>query len=122
MKQTAATQFVGVNSGFNHLIRPMFYDAYHRIANLSNPNGQLNTYTITGNICETDTFAWDRALPEIREGDYLVFYNAGAYGFEMASNFNSRFKPAEVLVKDGEMHLIRRRDTFDDLLRNQLEP
>ncbi|NCT75728.1 MAG: diaminopimelate decarboxylase [Chitinophagaceae bacterium] len=122
MKQTAATQFVGVNSGFNHLIRPMFYDAYHRIANLSNPNGQLNTYTITGNICETDTFAWDRALPEVREGDYLVFYNAGAYGFEMASNFNSRFKPAEVLVKDGEMHLIRRRDTFDDLLRNQLEP
>lgn len=122
MKQTAATQFVGVNSGFNHLIRPMFYDAYHRIANLSNPNGQLNTYTITGNICETDTFAWDRALPEIREGDYLVFYNAGAYGFEMASNFNSRFKPAEVLVKDGEMYLIRRRDTFDDLLRNQLEP
>ncbi len=122
MKQTAATQFVGVNSGFNHLIRPMFYDAYHRIANLSNPNGRINTYTITGNICETDTFAWDRALPEIREGDYLVFYNAGAYGFEMASNFNSRFKPAEVLVKDGEMHLIRRRDTFDDLLRNQLEP
>lgn len=122
MKQTAATQFAGVNSGFNHLIRPMFYDAYHRIANLSNPNGQINTYTITGNICETDTFAWDRALPEVREGDYLVFYNAGAYGFEMASNFNSRFKPAEVLVKDGEMHLIRRRDTFDDLLRNQLEP
>lgn len=122
MKQTAATQFVGVNSGFNHLIRPMFYDAYHRIANLSNPDGQLNTYTITGNICETDTFAWDRALPEVREGDYLVFYNAGAYGFEMASNFNSRFKPAEVMVKDGEMHLIRRRDTFDDLLRNQLEP
>lgn len=122
MKQTAATQFAGVNSGFNHLIRPMFYDAYHRIANLSNPNGQLNTYTITGNICETDTFAWDRALPEVREGDYLVFYNAGAYGFEMASNFNSRFKPAEVMVKDGQMHLIRRRDTFDDLLRNQLEP
>lgn len=122
MKQTAATQFVGVDSGFNHLIRPMFYDAYHRIANLSNPDGQLNTYTITGNICETDTFAWDRPLPEVREGDYLVFYNAGAYGFEMSSNFNSRFKPAEVMVKDGDMHLIRRRDTFDDLLRNQLEP
>jgi len=122
MKQTAATQFVGVDSGFNHLIRPMFYDAYHRIANLSNPDGQLNTYTITGNICETDTFAWDRPLPEVREGDYLVFYNAGAYGFEMSSNFNSRFKPAEVMVKDGDMHLVRRRDTFDDLLRNQLEP
>ncbi|MFT3675725.1 MAG: diaminopimelate decarboxylase [Chitinophagaceae bacterium] len=122
MKQTAATQFAGVDSGFNHLIRPMFYDAYHRIANLSNPGGQFNTYTITGNICETDTFAWDRPLPEVREGDYLVFYNAGAYGFEMSSNFNSRFKPAEVMVKDGAMHLIRRRDTFDDLLRNQLEP
>lgn len=121
MKETPATHFVGVNSGFNHLIRPMFYDAYHRIANLSNPQGPLHTYTITGNICETDTFAWDRPLPQVREGDYLVFYNAGAYGFEMSSNFNSRYKPAEVLVKEEKMHLIRKRDTFDDLLRNQVE-
>lgn len=121
IKQTTATVFVGVNSGFNHLIRPMFYEAYHRITNISNPGGAERIYTVVGNICETDTFAWDRVLNEVREGDYLVFHNAGAYGFEMSSNFNSRLKPAEVLVKDGEAHLIRKRDEFEDLLRNQVE-
>ena len=121
IKQTTATVFVGVNSGFNHLIRPMFYEAYHRIENISNPNGPERIYTVVGNICETDTFAWDRKINEVREGDYLVFYNAGAYGFEMSSNFNSRFKPAEVLVKDGKTNLIRKRDQFEDLLRNQVE-
>lgn len=121
IKQTTATVFVGVNSGFNHLIRPMFYDAYHRIENISNPDGAERIYTVVGNICETDTFAWDRVLAEVREGDYLAFYNAGAYGFEMSSNFNSRLKPAEVLVKDGQPHLIRRRDEFEDLLKNQIE-
>lgn len=120
IKQTTATVFVGVNSGFNHLIRPMFYDAYHRIRNISNPNGSHRIYTVVGNICETDTFAWDRTLNEVREGDFLVFYNAGAYGFEMSSNFNSRLKPAEVMVRDGVPQLIRRRDTFEDLLRNQI--
>jgi diaminopimelate decarboxylase len=121
IKQTTATVFVGVNSGFNHLIRPMFYEAYHRIENISNPNGPERIYTVVGNICETDTFAWDRKINEVREGDYLVFYNAGAYGFEMSSNFNSRLKPAEVLVKNGEALLIRKRDEFQDLLRNQIE-
>jgi diaminopimelate decarboxylase len=121
IKQTTATVFVGVNSGFNHLIRPMFYEAYHRIENITNPKGAERIYTVVGNICETDTFAWDRKLNEVREGDYLVFYNAGAYGFEMSSNFNSRLKPAEVLVKDGEAHLIRKRDVFEDLFRNQVE-
>ena len=121
IKQTTATVFVGVNSGFNHLIRPMFYEAYHRIENISNPNGAERIYTVVGNICETDTFAWDRKLNEVREGDYLVFSNAGAYGFEMSSNFNSRLKPAEVLVKDGATFLIRKRDEFQDLLRNQIE-
>jgi diaminopimelate decarboxylase len=121
VKQTPATVFAGVNSGFNHLIRPMFYEAYHHIENISNPNGPERIYTVVGNICETDTFAWDRKLHEVREGDYLVFYNAGAYGFEMSSNFNSRLKPAEVLVKDGKAHLIRKRDEFDDLLKNQIE-
>src|SRR6478672_9567341 len=121
VKQTTATVFAGVNSGFNHLIRPMFYEAYHRIENISNPHGAERIYTVVGNICETDTFAWDRKLNEVREGDYLVFYNAGAYGFEMSSNFNSRLKPAEVLVKDGEAKLIRKPDVFEDLLRNQLE-
>ena len=121
LKETAAANFVSVDSGFNHLIRPMFYDAYHRIENVSNPTGTPKRYSVVGNICETDTFAWDRTINEVREGDYLVFYNAGAYGFEMSSNFNSRYKPAEVLVKDGQAHLIRRRDRFEDLLRNQIE-
>ena len=121
IKQTTATVFVGVNSGFNHLIRPMFYDAYHRIENISNAAGPERIYTVVGNICETDTFAWDRKLNEVREGDYLVFSNAGAYGFEMSSNFNSRQKPAEVLIKDDEIFLIRKRDEFEDLLKNQVE-
>jgi diaminopimelate decarboxylase len=120
MKTTSAANFVSVDSGFNHLIRPMFYDAYHRIENISNPGGAPGRYSVVGNICETDTFAWDRTINEVREGDCLVFHNAGAYGFEMSSNFNSRFKPAEVLVRDGKAQLIRKRDQFEDLLRNQI--
>ena len=119
IKQTTSAVFVGVDSGFNHLIRPMMYDAYHHIENVSNSNGTSRIYTIVGNICETDTFAWDRALPEVREGDYLVFYNAGAYGFEMSSNFNSRLKPAEILIENGDARVIRRREVFEDLLRGQ---
>lgn len=121
IKQTPATVFVGVNSGFNHLIRPMFYDAYHHILNISNPDGPERIYTVVGNICETDTFAWDRKLNEVREGDLLVFLNAGAYGFEMSSNFNSRLKPAEVMIKDGKPFLIRQREVFEDLLKGQIE-
>jgi len=121
LKETAATSFASVDSGFNHLIRPMFYDAYHRIQNISNPGGAEKKYSVVGNICETDTFAWDRIINEVREGDYLVFHNAGAYGFEMSSNFNSRLKPAEVLVLDGKAQVIRKREVFEDLLRNQIE-
>lgn len=120
IKQTPATVFAGVNSGFNHLIRPMMYEAYHHIQNISNENATERIYTVVGNICETDTFAWDRKITEVREGDYLVFYNAGAYGYEMSSNFNSRLKPAEVMVENGEAKLIRQRDVFEDLLRNQV--
>lgn len=121
IKQTTATTFVGVNSGFNHLIRPMFYDAYHKITNISNSEGPKRIYTVVGNLCETDTFAWDRKISEVHEGDYLVFHNAGAYGFEMSSNFNSRLKPAEVLIYNDTPLLIRKRDEFEDLLRNQIE-
>ncbi len=121
IKQTTATVFAGINSGFNHLIRPMFYDAYHEILNISHPDGPERIYTVVGNICETDTFAWDRVIPEIKEGDILCFKNAGAYGFEMSSNFNSRLKPAEVLVQNGIPRLIRKRQTFEDLLHNQVE-
>ena len=121
IKQTPATVFVGVNSGFNHLIRPMFYESYHHILNISNPNGPERIYTVVGNICETDTFAWDRKLNEVREGDLLVFLNAGAYGFEMSSNFNSRLRPAEVMVINGEAKIIRKREVFEDLLAGQIE-
>lgn len=121
IKQTPATVFAGVNTGFNHLIRPMFYDSYHQIVNLSNPKGTERIYTVVGNLCETDTFCWDRVLPEVREGDYLLFKNAGAYGFEMSSSFNSRTRPAEVLFSKGKSQLIRKREEFDDLLRNQIE-
>ncbi len=121
IKESGATTFAGVDTGLNHLIRPMFYGAYHAIDNISNPAGPERKYTVVGNICETDTFAEDRTLNEVREGDYLVFKNAGAYGFEMASNYNSRFKPAEVLVKEGKAQVIRRRDNMDDLLHNVIE-
>ncbi len=120
IKQTTSAVFVGVDSGFNHLIRPMMYDAYHHIENVSNPSGTPRIYTVVGNICETDTFAWDRTLPEVREGDFLTFYNAGAYGFEMSSNFNSRLKPAEIMIENGDARVIRRREVFEDLLEGQV--
>ncbi|MEO8733666.1 MAG: diaminopimelate decarboxylase [Flavobacteriales bacterium] len=121
IKQTTATVFAGVNSGLNHLIRPMLYGSYHGIVNVSRPEGKKRIYTVVGYICETDTFAWDRLLPEMQEGDVLAFLNAGAYGFSMASNYNSRPRPAEVFVKDGKAMLVRRRETVDDLLALQVE-
>jgi diaminopimelate decarboxylase len=121
IKQTTATVFAGVDSGFNHFIRPMFYDSYHHITNISNPKGDERIYTVVGYICETDTFAWDRKIAEITEGDVLAFHNAGAYVFAMSSNYNSRLKPAEVLLKDGKAHLISRRQTLDDVLANQVD-
>jgi len=121
VKPTPSVNFVGVNSGLNHLIRPMMYDAYHEIINVSNPTGTQKVYTVVGNICETDTFGSDRKLNEVREGDVLVLKNAGAYGYSMASTFNSRLRPTEVMIKDGKAHLIRQRDTFEDLVRGQIE-
>ncbi|PCH93899.1 MAG: diaminopimelate decarboxylase, partial [Bacteroidetes bacterium] len=121
VKQTTATVFAGVDSGFNHLIRPMFYNAYHHILNVSNVSGVERIYTVSGYICETDNFAWDRKITEIKEGDILVFQNAGAYGFAMASNYNSRLRPPEVLINNGEAHLIRKRENLEDNLRNEIE-
>lgn len=120
IKQTMATVFVGVDSGQNHLIRPMFYDAYHEILNITNPTGKQRIYTVVGYICETDTFGWDRKLNEVREGDVLAIKNAGAYGFSMSNNYNSRLRPAEVLIHDGRALLIRKRESLEDLLRNQV--
>ncbi len=121
LKQTTAAMFVGVDSGMNHLMRPMLYNAYHHITNVSNPSGTPRIYTVVGYICETDTFGWDRKLNEVREGDVLAFSNAGAYGFTMASNYNSRFRPAEVLVHQGQHYLIRKREDISDILRNQID-
>lgn len=121
VKQTTATLFAGVDSGQNHLIRPMFYDAYHRILNVSNPSGSPRIYSVVGYICETDTLGYDRKLNEVREGDVLAVLNAGAYGYTMSNNYNARPRPAEVLVSGGEAHLIRRRETFDDLTRNVVD-
>lgn len=119
LKRSGNIEFAGIDSGLNQLIRPMFYEAYHQIDNLSNPNAPKKNYTVVGNICETDTFAEDRPIAEIREADVLCIRNAGAYGFEMASPYNARFRPAEVLLKEGKMHLIRRRETLEDLLQAQ---
>jgi len=121
IKQTTSTVFVGIDTGLNHLIRPMFYDAYHHITNLSNPEGKQRFYTVVGYICETDTFAVNRRISEVREGDVLRFHNAGAYCFSMASNYNSRYRPAEIFVVNGEAHIIRERETMEDLLARQVE-
>jgi diaminopimelate decarboxylase len=120
VKQTTSTVFAGIDSGFNHLIRPMFYGSQHSIENISNPKGKERFYSVVGYICETDTFANNRKIAEIHESDVLCFKNAGAYCFSMASNYNSRFKPAEVLWKNGKGHLICKRETFDDLIQNQI--
>jgi len=121
IKETPTETFLGLNTGLNHLIRPMFYDSWHTIENLSNPDGELKPYTVTGYVCETDTFATDRSLNEVSEGDLLVFKNAGAYGFEMSSNYNSRYRPAEVMISEGVPRLIRKAEVFTDLLRNLTE-
>ena len=120
VKQTTSTVFAGIDSGFNHLIRPMFYGATHYIENLSNPEGKKRFYSVVGYICETDTFASNRQIAEITEGDILCFHNAGAYCYTMASNYNSRLRPAEVLWQNGEAKLIRKAETFEDLVRNQI--
>ena len=121
VKQTTSTVFAQVDSGFNHLIRPMLYGSHHHIENLSNPKGKERFYSVVGYICETDTFGCNRKIAEITEGNLLVFRNCGAYCFSMASNYNSRYRPAEVLWYEGQAHLIRKRETFDDILHNQVE-
>ena len=119
VKQTTSTVFAGIDSGFNHLIRPMMYDSYHHITNISNPDGRDRYYSVVGYICETDTFGSNRRISEISEGDILCFENAGAYCFSMASNYNSRYRPAEVMIYNNDDYLIRERETFEDLIKNQ---
>jgi diaminopimelate decarboxylase len=119
IKQTTSTVFASVDSGFNHLIRPMMYNSHHHITNISNPKGKERYYSVVGYICETDTFASNRRISEITEDDILCFHNTGAYCFSMASNYNSRYRPAEVMLHQGQEYLIRKRETFDDILKNQ---
>ena len=121
VKQTTSTVFASIDSGFNHLIRPMLYGSNHEISNISNPSGRERYYSVVGYICETDTFGSNRRINEISEGDVLCFKNAGAYCFTMASNYNSRYRPAEVLWYKEKAHLIRKRETFDDILHNQVD-
>ncbi len=121
IKQTTSTVFAGLDTGMNHFIRPMFYDAYHEVVNISKTSGKMRIYTVVGYICETDTFGWNRKITEITEGDYLMFKNAGAYCFAMSSNYNSRLRPAEVLVHEGKDYLIRQREDFEDLTKNIVE-
>ncbi|MBK9565394.1 MAG: diaminopimelate decarboxylase [Saprospiraceae bacterium] len=120
VKQTTSTVFAGVDSGLNHLIRPMLYDSYHKIVNISKTEGRTRVYNVVGYICETDTFGVNRKMTEINEGDILAFYNAGAYCFTMSSNYNSRYRPAEVLIHEGKDYLIRERETMEDILKNQI--
>lgn len=121
VKQTTSTVFAQVDSGFNHLIRPMLYGSHHHIENISNPEGKERFYSVVGYICETDTFGSNRKIAEIKEGDLLVFKNCGAYCFSMASNYNSRYRPAEILWHEGKAHLIRKTESFEDILQNQVE-
>jgi diaminopimelate decarboxylase len=121
VKQTLSTVFVGVNSGQNHLLRPKLYDAYHHIVNLSNTKGGKRIYSVVGYICETDTLGYDRKLNEVKEGDILAIMNAGAYGFTMSSNYNSRTRPAEVLIINQQAKLIRERETLEDQLKHQID-
>lgn len=121
VKQTTSTVFAQVDSGFNHLIRPMLYGSHHHIENISNPEGKERFYSVVGYICETDTFGSNRKIAEIKEGDMLVFKNCGAYCFSMASNYNSRYRPAEILWHEGKAHLIRKMESFEDILQNQVE-
>ena len=121
VKTTPATVFAGVDSGMNHLLRPMMYDAYHEIVNISNPSGTNRIYTIVGYICETDTFGLDRKLNEVREGDVLAIKNAGAYGYSMSSNYNSRPRPAEVFLLDNTSYLVGKRETIEDIMQTNVE-
>jgi diaminopimelate decarboxylase len=120
VRHAGNTPMAYVQSGFNHFLRPMNYGAYHHLLNLSNPVGEIKNYDVVGYLCETDTFALNRPINEIRRGDILCLMNAGAYGYTMASNYNGRPRPAEVMVKEGVDSLIRRAETIEDLLKTDL--
>ena len=117
LKPTADRTFAGTDSGFNQLLRPTLYDAYHALENLTNPDGPLLSYDVVGNVCESgDLFARQRSVQELRRGDLLAILDVGAYGLSMASTYNLRPLPAEVVVRpDGQLDLVRARLTHGEL-------
>ena len=122
VKQNAGKKYVGTDVGMNVLVRPSMYDSWHDIEVLRNgqvvPRTDMEEQTVTGNICESgDLLAKDRMLPQIRRGDLACILDTGAYGYSMCSSYNSRPRPAEVMIcKDGSVKLIRRRETIEDLM------
>ncbi len=121
LKSSPGKEFVGVDAGFNTLVRPAMYGSYHQIHSASGLDEPTQAYTVYGPLCESgDIFARDRVIPKVEEGDLLAIMNAGAYGFSMSSHYNSRPKAAEVMAMDGESRLIREREALQDLLRGQM--
>ena len=123
VKHNHDKKFVGCDCGFNVLQRPIMYDSYHGVEvyrGTEEPSEQTETVTIVGNICESgDILAKDRELPEIRKGDVLGILDAGAYGFTMASNYNNRLRPAEIMIREnGQVVLTREREVLEDLMRH----
>jgi diaminopimelate decarboxylase len=122
-KESEAKRFVIVDAAMNDLIRPSLYGAYHEIRPAKETRAKTVTVDVVGPVCESGDFlAKDRALPEVKRGDLLAVMSAGAYGFTMASNYNSRPRIAEVLVKEGEVHVIREREVYEDLVRGETIP
>jgi diaminopimelate decarboxylase len=123
VKETGDRNFLVIDSAMNDLIRPTLYDAYHGIESVQNRDAEIITYDVVGPICETgDTFTTDRELPKMQRGDLAVIQSAGAYGFCMASNYNTRPLPPEILVKNGTAHVITPRQTYEDLLGREIIP
>ena len=126
LKQTGSKKFAIVDAGMNDLIRPALYQSYHEIVPVKQPNAErerkINKIDIVGPVCESgDFFALDREMPEVREGDLLAIMSAGAYGFVMASNYNSRPLPAEALVRGDKFAMIRKRQMWEDLVRDEVD-
>ena len=121
VKKTPNKVFIQLNSGFNHFIRPVFYDSYHEIINITNPNDKEYEYDVVGYICEQDNFALKRKISNVRKGDILCFKNAGAYCSSMSSNYNSRIKPAEVCIWENKLIKIKEREDLNNILNGQID-
>jgi diaminopimelate decarboxylase len=124
IKNNGYKRFAGVDAGFNVLIRPTMYGSYHHIVVCkNNEENNMVTYDVAGPICESgDILGEARELPKLEEGEYLAILDAGAYGFTMSCPYNSRPRPAEVMVHEGESYLIRRAESYEDLIKNQQIP